>query len=144
VLGLDELRDGQRENLGQILSGGRHLLIPINEVLDIATIEAGRLPLSLEPVAVADVVAEAVSLIRLLADQHGILLDGLEQLPAEHVLGDRQRLKQILLNLLSNAVKAGPAGGRLRRPSSAGSTTSGCGLSEGRGRGALGWPTLAS
>jgi signal transduction histidine kinase/ActR/RegA family two-component response regulator len=125
LLEMDELRDEQRENLGYILSAARHLLALINEVLDIAAIEAGRLTLSLEPVPVAEVASEAVSLIRPLADQQGILLVGQGRLSDAHVLGDRQRLKQILLNLLSNAVKynqpAGSvhltceqAGGRLR------------------------------
>jgi signal transduction histidine kinase len=74
LLELEDLREQQRESLHYILSAARHLLGLINEVLDIAAIEAGRLPLSLEPVPVADVVAEAVSLIRPLADQHGVLL----------------------------------------------------------------------
>jgi signal transduction histidine kinase/ActR/RegA family two-component response regulator len=114
VLEMDKLGDDQRNSLGQILSGGRHLLGLINEVLDIATIEAGRLPLSLEPVAVADVIAEAVSLIRPLADQHSILLVSPTQTNTGHVLGDQQRLKQILLNLLSNAVKYNREGGSVR------------------------------
>lgn len=106
LLELDELRDDQRESLGHILSAARHLLALINEVLDIAAIEAGRLPLSVEPVALADVVGEAVSLIRPLADQHNVLLVGdSTTICDQHVLADRQRLKQILLNLLSNAVK---------------------------------------
>jgi PAS domain S-box-containing protein len=105
LLELDEQRDEQRDSLRHILSGARHLLSLINEVLDIAAIEAGRLPLSLEPVAVADVAAETVSLIRPLADEHGILLTGPSVSCTTHIVGDRQRLKQILLNLLSNAVK---------------------------------------
>jgi signal transduction histidine kinase/ActR/RegA family two-component response regulator len=113
LLELEELTDEQRENLHYILSAARHLLAPINEVLDIAAIEAGRLPLSLEPVAVAEVVAEAVSLIRPLADQHQVLLVGPPVSCQVHVLGDRQRLKQILLNLLSNAVKYNRQGGRV-------------------------------
>jgi PAS domain S-box-containing protein len=111
LLEMDELRDEQRESLGQILAAAKHLLALINEVLDIAAIEAGRLALSLEPVAVADVAAETVSLIRPLADQHGILLASPAHGCPEHVLGDRQRLKQILLNLLSNAVKYNREGG---------------------------------
>jgi signal transduction histidine kinase/CheY-like chemotaxis protein len=113
LLELDELTDQQHDSLGYIMSGARHLLGLINEVLDIAAIEAGGLPLSLEPVLVADVTAEAVSLIRPLADQHGILL--VSPAPClDHVLGDRQRLKQILLNLLSNAVKYNHQGGSVR------------------------------
>ena len=111
LLELEELTDEQRDNLGHILSGARHLLSLINEVLDIAAIEAGRLALSLEPVAVADVAAESISLIRPLADQHHIVLAGPNLACATHVLGDRQRLKQILLNLLSNAVKYNRVGG---------------------------------
>ena len=111
LLEMDELREEQRESLGYILSAARHLLALINEVLDIAAIEAGRLALSLEPVGVADVVSETVSLIRPLADEQGIVLVSPAQTAGEYVLGDRQRLKQILLNLLSNAVKYNrPAG----------------------------------
>jgi signal transduction histidine kinase/ActR/RegA family two-component response regulator len=105
LLELEDLREQQRESLHYILSAARHLLGLINEVLDIAAIEAGRLPLSLEPVPAADVVAEVVSLIRPLADQHGILLASSSPSCDAHVMGDRQRLKQILLNLVSNAVK---------------------------------------
>jgi PAS domain S-box-containing protein len=114
LLELDELREEQHDSLRHILSGARHLLGLINEVLDIAAIEAGRLPLSLEPVALADVAAETVSLIRPLADEHGILLTGPTPSCATHILGDRQRLKQILLNLLSNAVKYNRAGGTVQ------------------------------
>jgi CheY-like chemotaxis protein/anti-sigma regulatory factor (Ser/Thr protein kinase) len=64
-------------------------------------------------VAVADVVAETVSLIRPLADQHQVLLVNPPLSCASHVQGDRQRLKQILLNLLSNAVKYNRQGGRV-------------------------------
>ena len=113
LLELEELTEEQNENLHFILNAARHLLALINEVLDIAAIEAGRLPLSLEPVAVADVVAETVSLIRPLADQHQVLLVSPPVSCQVHVMGDRQRLKQILLNLLSNAVKYNRQGGRV-------------------------------
>jgi signal transduction histidine kinase/ActR/RegA family two-component response regulator len=113
LLELEDLGEEQRENLHYILTAARRLLALINEVLDIAAIEAGRLPLSLEPVAVADVVAETVSLIRPLADQHQVLLVNPPLSCASHVQGDRQRLKQILLNLLSNAVKYNRQGGRV-------------------------------
>ena len=111
LLEMDDLRAEQRDNLGHILAAARHLLALINEVLDIAAIEAGRLPLSVEPVRVADVVAETLNLIRPLADQRRIRLVGPAPPPKAHVLGDLQRLKQILLNLLSNAVKYNQPGG---------------------------------
>jgi signal transduction histidine kinase len=111
LLDLDDLDTEQRDNLGRIMSGARHLLSLINEVLDIAAIEAGRLSLSQEPVALADVAAEKVSLIRPLADQHHILLAGPNVSCTTHVLGDRQRLKQVLLNLLSKRRQVQPRGG---------------------------------
>ena len=114
LLELDGLRDDQRESVGYILSGARHLLGQINEVLDIAAIESGRLSLSLEPVDVADLLTEAVRLIRPLADQQGIVLVDQPHTGDHHVLGDRQRLKQILLNLLSNAVKYNRHGGSVQ------------------------------
>ena len=115
LLEMDELRDEQRDSLGHILSASRHLLALINEVLDIAAIEAGRLPLSVEPVALADVAGEAVMLMRPLADQHRVLLaTNPATACADYVLGDRQRLKQILLNLLSNAIKYNREGGSVR------------------------------
>jgi len=114
LLELDQLNGEQRDNLRYILAGARQLLGLINEVLDIAAVEAGRLPLSLEPVAVAAVAAEAIGLIRPLAHQHAVLL--LNASPTHddhrhHVLGDRERLKQVLLNLLSNAVSYNREGG---------------------------------
>jgi CheY-like chemotaxis protein len=114
LLEMEGLRDDQREGVGHILAGARHLLQLINEVLDIAAIEAGRLPLSLEPVAVADVLAEAVSLIRPLADKKRVLLVDQPRACDAHVRGDRQRLKQVLRNLLSNAVKYNREGGSVQ------------------------------
>jgi signal transduction histidine kinase/CheY-like chemotaxis protein len=114
LLELDALSGEQRDSVGHILSAARHLLGLINEVLDIAAIEAGRLALSLEPVAVAEVVAETISLIRPLADQHGILVAGPARPCTDHVRGDLQRLKQILLNLVSNAVKYNREGGSVQ------------------------------
>jgi len=100
------------ESVGQILKAGRHLLALINEVLDISRIEAGRLGLSPEAVALTEVVEEAVGLIRPLADQRGIVLD-LSEMGEDpmHALADRQRLAQVLINLLSNAVKYDEPGG---------------------------------
>jgi PAS domain S-box-containing protein len=115
LLEMDGLPGEQHENLGHILSAARHLLGLINEVLDIAAIEAGRLPLSVEPVGVAEVIGEAVELMRPLADQHGVVLvGGVTEGCDDFVLADRQRIKQILLNLLSNAVKYNVEGGSVR------------------------------
>lgn len=114
LLELDELDPRQREGVEQILKAGRHLLELINEVLDISRIESGTISISVEPVHLGSVLAEALSLIRPLADEAGVRLIGD---PAEladlHVLADYQRLKQVLINLLSNAVKYNRRGGQI-------------------------------
>jgi signal transduction histidine kinase/CheY-like chemotaxis protein len=110
LLEQDQLEDDQRECVEQILKGGRHLLALINEVLDIARIEAGRLALSPEPVATREVFRGALDLIRPQAATRGATLVA-ETGPARYVIADRQRLQQVLLNLLSNAVKYTGEGG---------------------------------
>ena len=105
LLELDDMPDDRKESVAQILRGGEHLLTLINEVLDIARIEAGHLSLSMEPVQALEIVDLAVELIRPLAAHRGIALN-IDRATSEFVvLADRQRLSQILLNLLSNAVK---------------------------------------
>src|SRR2546426_6558450 len=107
----------QRESVEMILKSGRHLLDLINEVLDIARIEAGKLALSLEPVLVSEVVAAALDMLRLEATTKRIevVVTGLEG----YVMADRQRLQQVVLNLLSNAMKYNRAGGVVRVSSEA-------------------------
>ena len=115
LLELDDLEPQQREGVDQILKGGRHLLELINEVLDISRIEAGTMSMSLEPVHLASVLAESVALIQPLATADGITLGVDEaELGEVHVLGDQQRLKQVLINLLSNAIKYNRPGGSVR------------------------------
>lgn len=105
-----EARDGEAmENVNQILRGGRHLLGLINEVLDISAIEAGRLPVSPEPLLLGQTLEEAVDLVRPLAATRRVRLCG--PVCARRVLADPQRLKQVLLNLLSNAIKFCRTGG---------------------------------
>jgi len=103
----------QRESVDHILKGGRHLLGLINEVLDLARIEAGNLAMSPEPVLVNEVVRAAVDLIRPQAANRSIEI--VEAVPADrYVTADRQRLQQVLLNLLANAVKYNKEGGTVR------------------------------
>lgn len=101
-----------RESVEQILKAGRHLLSLIDEVLDLARIEAGRMSISVEPVPVSHVLGESLDLVRHMAEEHGITVDGQPALDSgEFVLADQQRLKQVLLNLLSNAIKYNRPGG---------------------------------
>jgi PAS domain S-box-containing protein len=99
------LAEEQRQNVREILHGGRHLLEMINEVLDLARIESGSLPVSLEPLALESTLRECHALVTPLAKARGIRLDGMHLPSCSGVLADRVRLKQVLLNLLSNAVK---------------------------------------
>jgi signal transduction histidine kinase/CheY-like chemotaxis protein len=106
VLERDGVRPGQEKHLEHILTGGKHLLRLINEVLDISRIESGRLALCLETVPVGEVIHEAADLVQPLANGAGIAL--VLDLPRERGIlatADRQRLAQVLINLLSNAIK---------------------------------------
>ena len=104
----------QEDSVQQILKAGWHLLQLINEVLDLARIEAGRIELSLENVNLVEVLDECRAHITPLAERRGIALheqtgDAVSCL----VHADRTRLKQVLLNLLTNAVKYNRDGGSI-------------------------------
>jgi CheY-like chemotaxis protein len=115
LLQMDHLTDEQRESVQQILKGGKHLLELINEVLDIARIESGRITLSMEPIVLPDVLWAALALIQPLAAEQGIELKAEDSWPADrYVWADGQRLRQVVLNLLSNAVKYNRPGGSVR------------------------------
>jgi CheY-like chemotaxis protein/two-component sensor histidine kinase len=106
LLELAELGAEDADNLNQIVRAGRHLLAVINDALDVARIETGRLSLSVEDVHVEPVVAECLDLMRPAAEAAGISI-GRPTLASTGMVAraDRQRLRQVLINLLSNAVK---------------------------------------
>ena len=111
----------QARYVHEILRGGQHLLSLINEVLDLAQVETGKLRISLEPVRVADVLHECVALLKPLADDSGITVALAEGSAGDALVSaDRTRFKQVLLNLLSNAIKYNRSGGRVRISCSAG------------------------
>ncbi|MDX1932438.1 MAG: PAS domain-containing protein [Capsulimonadales bacterium] len=105
----------QTARIGHILKAGKHLLQLINEVLDMARVEAGHLSLSLEPINLRLAVETVLDLIRPLSQQQSLSV--VHDLPGTDdvfVLADQQRLSQVLLNLLSNAVKYNRVGGEVR------------------------------
>jgi len=107
-----QLSDDQQDSVSEILTAGRHLLHLINEVLDLARIESGRIDLSPEAVDLAALIDECRHLIEPLAAPRGITLA--VAVPVDGAVhADRVRLKQALLNLLSNAVKYNRAQGRV-------------------------------
>jgi PAS domain S-box-containing protein len=121
ILGFAQLMDSgtppptatQKRNLEQILKAGWYLLDLINEVLDLALIESGKITLSLEPVPLAEVMQECRAMIEPQAQKHGIGMT-YPRLDAPLFLrADRTRLKQILINLLSNAIKYNRPGGQV-------------------------------
>ncbi|MFN3352795.1 MAG: PAS domain-containing sensor histidine kinase [Brevundimonas sp.] len=95
-----------------ILRSGQHLLSLINDILDMAKIEAGKLNLHLEPVALQEVCRDAVRLMRGRAEEAGLKLF-VEADDAPTIEADYRALKQVMLNLVSNAVKFTPEGGRI-------------------------------
>jgi CheY-like chemotaxis protein len=101
----------QKASIDQILRAGWYLLELINEVLDLALIESGRLSLSREPVALVDVLDDCQTLIEPLALKKDIQLHFPRHMAPYFVSADWTRLKQVVINLLSNAIKYNREGG---------------------------------
>ena len=95
----------QATNIKQILQGGWYLLDLIDEILDLAVIESGRLALSLESVSISEVMIECQAMIEPQAQKRGIRMTFPQCSFDNFVKVDRTRFKQILINLLSNAIK---------------------------------------
>jgi CheY-like chemotaxis protein len=95
----------QQRNIDRILAGGWYLLKLINEILDLALIESGKLALSLQPTPLAPLLLECQHLSELLAERHDISLHFPELKGPLWVVADPVRLKQVMVNLLSNAIK---------------------------------------
>jgi len=91
--------------LHQIIKAGWYLLELINQILDLAVIESGRLSLSREPVSLIDVMRECQAMIEPQAQQHDIHINFLPFDNTWFAHADRTRVKQVLINLLSNAIK---------------------------------------
>ena len=102
---------GQKASIDQILQGGWYLLELINEILDLALIESGRLSLSLEPMSLSDVLLDCQAMIEPQAQKSGIRMRFPKIETATFVKADRTRVKQVLINLLSNAIKYNRAEG---------------------------------
>ena len=112
----EPLSSGQRARVQELMHGGRHLLRLINDVLDLARIEAGALQLALAPVDLAEVVEDCLRLVQPAAAARSITLQGppRDRPQADlRVQADAMRLRQVLLNLLSNAIKYSHPGGRV-------------------------------
>ncbi|MFA6026495.1 MAG: ATP-binding protein, partial [Ignavibacteriaceae bacterium] len=115
LMDMGELNPIHKKGVNQILKSGKHLLDLINEVLDMARIEAGRLTVSPEPVEIFGTILETIDIVRHLAEENQITLEsGASTTTRLFVKADHQRLKQVLLNLINNAVKYNRQGGSVK------------------------------
>src|SRR5262249_968893 len=112
--GGEPLTKKQHKYLEGILQSGRHLLAMVNDVLDLAKIEAGKQGLELEHVRTAGAIEDAVNMLAPLAQNRGVALSASIEAEVPYVRADPMRLRQILYNLISNAVKFTDRDGSVR------------------------------
>jgi signal transduction histidine kinase/ActR/RegA family two-component response regulator len=119
ILGFAQLIDSgsppptssQKRSIEQILQAGWYLLALINEILDLALIESGKLSLSLEPISLTEVIRECQAMIEPQAQKRDIRMAFPQFEIPLFVKAERTRVKQVLVNLLSNAIKYNKVGG---------------------------------
>jgi len=109
----ESLSAEHKESVTEVRKAGEHLLELINEILDLAKVESGRVDMSLEPVELRLVLNECLTLITTQADERDISISH-SDMENVQIRADRIRLKQSLLNLLSNAIKYNNEGGSVR------------------------------
>lgn len=102
----------QKESLLHIMKASNHLLTLINQVLDLAKVEAGRLELHVTALDIVKLVDDCLPLVQALANEKAVTLQ-LAKAPNLRVRADAMRLKQVLINLLSNGIKYNRKGGTL-------------------------------
>jgi two-component system CheB/CheR fusion protein len=112
---LGSLNPSQREDVQYILKAGKHLLSLINDILDLAKVESGKMQLEVERVSLKELFESMLAMHREKASRHGISMDlQMETVADMTIEADERKLKQILFNLLSNAMKFTPDGGSVR------------------------------
>jgi two-component system cell cycle sensor histidine kinase PleC len=121
ILGFSEVMKGElfgphsvaayREYSNDIHSSGQHLLMLINEILDLSRVEAGRYELKEESLALAHIVEDCLHLLTLRASKRDITLVDLVEPKLPRIWADERAIRQVILNLLSNAIKFTPQGG---------------------------------
>lgn len=110
---MGSLNERQKEFVGYVMQGGRHLLALINDILDLSRVEAGRLQLTCDWIAPEDLIEEVRQMVTPMADKHGISLVLTSSGSLPKIYADHVRLKQILYNLLSNGIKFNHRHGRV-------------------------------
>ena len=107
------LNEKQTEYLGDILSSGRHLLQLINDVLDLAKVESGKMSFYPESFAIGRAIEEVTAIAKPLAQKKGVKVVFTVRPPLDRVALDQQKFKQVLYNLLSNGIKFTDEGGTI-------------------------------
>lgn len=107
------LNPKQRKYVANVLTSGKHLLLLINQILDVARIESGKMTLQRTTVSLNSLLSEILELVSDMVDKKGLQLsvEGIDELPDLHI--DELKIKQVVYNLLSNAVKFTPNGGNI-------------------------------
>src|SRR5947209_5834626 len=108
-----DVNERQLEYLTSILIGGRHLRKLVDDLLDLAKVDAGHLTLDLTRVAVAEDIPEVVGVVQSLAQQKNITVTVEVKEPLPTISADRMRVQQMIYNLLSNAIKFTDPGGHV-------------------------------
>ncbi|MDO9288503.1 MAG: diguanylate cyclase, partial [Thermodesulfovibrionales bacterium] len=108
-----DLNEKQQRHVTNILTSGRHLLHLVNNVLDLAKIEAGKVELSYETFPLKGMIDEVITVIKFLADKKLIEIETDISHEIADFTADRVKFKQILYNLLSNAIKFTPESGKI-------------------------------
>jgi len=109
-----DITDKQKEYLGDVLGSSRHLLLLINDILDLSKIEAGKMDLGLGDFDLGQLLETSLGMVRESAMKHAIQLDAGIPDDLGVIIADERKVKQIVYNLLSNAVKFTPEGGSVR------------------------------
>ena len=112
LLEMEDLSEAHQKYVQEIKNAGFHLLALIDEILDLAKIEAGRIDLRPEPVDVGVLVQECIALVKTLADKMEVTIHS-NGLAGQILQADRIRFKQVMLNLISNAIKYNRSGGQI-------------------------------
>jgi PAS domain S-box-containing protein len=109
-----DLNDRQLKYINNILNSGVHLHQLINDILDLAKVEAGRMELVCKNFGVAKAVSEVQTIVKTLANKKQISLEFETAIELPSLFGDEAKFKQIMYNLLSNAIKFTPDGGKVQ------------------------------
>jgi len=114
LLEMDDLSQSQKDSIKEIIVAGKHLLDLVNEILDLARIESGKIDLDIQPINLFRLCKESIKIVQSLLNDHDIKIECDLHNDGMVVLGDETRLKQIMLNLLSNAIKYNKSGGAVK------------------------------